>query len=96
MSHRNDYKDAARKALHKDPATATIWDRVRESMEEGGLDQTNAYQAFMTGRYVGEMLERGEYRTLTPEQQVELKAMRKEAKVWVAADKARREAKGWP
>jgi len=37
-------------------------------MEEEGLPSDDAYHAFMCGRYVGEMLERGEYRGLTPEE----------------------------
>ena len=69
MAHRNKFEEAAKLALAGDPMTSTLWDRVRRGMEREGLDPDNAYQAFMTGRYVGEKLERGECRTLTPKQE---------------------------
>ena len=65
---KNDHEDAAREALSRHPLDKTLWDRVRDAMTEGGLDPQAPYHAFMVGRYVGEMLERGEYRGLTPKE----------------------------
>ncbi len=64
---KNEHYDAAKKALAASPLERTLWDRLRQCMEEEGLPIT-PYDSFMAGRYVGEMLERGEFRGLTPEE----------------------------
>ena len=64
----NEHEDAAREALSHNPMTRNLYDRVCDAMREHNLSPGSSYHAFMVGRYVGEMLERGEYRGLTPDE----------------------------